>query len=586
MWIPISIIIPSEATSMVSIPPWPALGAFGAAGGTLFLIWWIRNLRGEPGAVPFLGVFYVQFVLTTSYGVGFFLFDPVLRRAVELVFWVCAIWTGVLFLTFALAYTGRSPLIRTPAYVATVITAFAITFLAATNPYHGLLWTGFEIEAVRGLAAVHYRRNALAFGVLAFAFLTAGLGTLLLVDTIASYGPLYRGEALAVATSVLPPAVGYTLWTFGVEPLSGINLTPALFVPHVVLDAYAFTSSDMFEFNPATRRAAERTAIDDVRTPIVIVNNRGQIINLNAAAQSLFGVEKRDALGKPLESQYDGDPIDPETIEQSVTLRREGRRHVFNVASNPLAGPGDEPLGYTIVLQDVTEERRREQQLQVFNRVLRHNLRNDMTPIRGFAEEIRRRTEDDETREYAEFILTDAEELIETGEKARRAADALQNSESRQEVALRSLLEDVVADLREAYPEGSVTLEVPSSIRLRANAELLHLVFSNLVENAFVHHDGPPRVAVAVAEIDRVPGTVTVEVSDEGPGIPDIELDTLAAGGEHALQHAQGLGLWVVTWGVDALGGEVTFETDEEGTTVRVELPGLLDAADPATEAE
>jgi sensor histidine kinase regulating citrate/malate metabolism len=44
---------------------------------------------------------------------------------------------------------------------------------------------------------------------------------------------------------------------------------------------------------------------------------------------------------------------------------------------------------------------------------------------------------------------------------------------------------------------------------------------------------------------------------------------------EEPLQHSAGLGLWLVWWGVDRLGGEVSFNTDS-ATTVTVELPGSL----------
>ena len=552
---------------------WPAFAALGAAGGTLFLIQWVRTIGGAPGATPFLGVFCVQFVMTASYGIGLFVFDPAVRRIVELLFWITTIWIGTLFLAFALEYTGRGALVESPAYTGTVAISGLLTVLLVTNPYHGLLWTNFGVDAVGGMAGVSYDRNALAIVALAFAFLTAGLGTLLLVDTIASYGALYRSEAIAVAVSVVPPAVGGVLWTFGIEPIAGVNLTPALFLPHVVLDAYAFTRSGLLEFDPATSRAAERSAIDNVRSPVVVVDERGRVVKLNAAAKALFDVDERTALEGSLAEQYGGEPIDPAVPEQTVTIRVDGRLRTFKTSSEPLYGSVDELLGYTIVLQDVTAERRREQQLQVFNRVLRHNLRNDMTPIRGFADLIRERTTDPDVAEYATLILENTDGLIETGEKIRHAADALEDGDARWEIKLRSLVDDVAESVRSEH-DGSIDVDIAEPVRLRTNPGLLRLVLSNLLENALVHHDGEPAVEIALVDVDAV--VATIEIRDDGPGIPDLELDTLAAGGERALQHTQGVGLWIVTWGVESLGGELRFETDGNGTTVGIELPGVV----------
>jgi len=46
-------------------------------------------------------------------------------------------------------------------------------------------------------------------------------------------------------------------------------------------------------------------------------------------------------------------------------------------------------------------------------------------------------------------------------------------------------------------------------------------------------------------------------------------------GGETALEHGSGIGLWIVTWCVRTLGGDLEFETTE-GTTATVRLPGAI----------
>ena len=66
----------------------------------------------------------------------------------------------------------------------------------------------------------------------------------------------------------------------------------------------------------------------------------------------------------------------------------------------------------------------------------------------------------------------------------------------------------------------------------------------------------------------------SIAISDDGPGIPAVELESLAAGTETPLQHGRGLGLWQLRWGVDALGGALSFETDD-GTTVSITLADL-----------
>jgi signal transduction histidine kinase len=77
--------------------------------------------------------------------------------------------------------------------------------------------------------------------------------------------------------------------------------------------------------------------------------------------------------------------------------------------------------------------------------------------------------------------------------------------------------------------------------------------------------DGAPTAASEFVEIT---------VADDGPGIPDIELDVLAENQETPLKHGSGLGLWLIDWLVDHLDGELTFESREpRGTIVTVRLP-------------
>jgi signal transduction histidine kinase len=77
--------------------------------------------------------------------------------------------------------------------------------------------------------------------------------------------------------------------------------------------------------------------------------------------------------------------------------------------------------------------------------------------------------------------------------------------------------------------------------------------------------------------------SVTVTVADDGPGIPETERRVVGNGSETPLDHASGLGLWLVTWITRDSGGEVVFEAPEDGGSV-VRL--VLDSAVPPVDGE
>jgi signal transduction histidine kinase len=236
-------------------------------------------------------------------------------------------------------------------------------------------------------------------------------------------------------------------------------------------------------------------------------------------------------------------------------------------------------VGHTVVLQDVTEARRREQRLAVLNRVLRHNLRNDLNVVQGNLNIAAERTDDGEVADLLAAAETSALDLMELGEKAREIERAMGARDRRRPVPVRELVEATAADLHAGGLGGDVRTDVPADLRVRANELLLRGVFENLVENGLEHSDSDgPVVEVTFTGLDG--DRATFHVRDDGPGIPDHELDALAAEEETALEHGSGLGLWFVAWGVASLGGDIAFETGPEGTVAVVTLPDASRASD------
>jgi len=568
---------------MESVAAWPVVLSLGAAAGSGYLVVALWRHRGAPGANWFLVVLGLQTLYTGAYGLGFLVTDPALRAAVEIGFWVAFTWIGLAFSAFAVTYTGRADVLRTWPFVVTGVGLVVLTGLTVFAPLSGVVWAGFEVVETAGVAGVRYERGPVLFGsFLLNAAMVAG-SSVLLFDTVVSYGPLYRREATAVALSLVPPSVGATLWTFGI---GDVNLMPVLALPHVLLDGYAYLASDLFEFDPATRRASERAAVDELATPVVVLDREQRVVRLNETAVETL-IDDRETqtddteppsqsadtvLGEPLAAM--GLAFDPADPPETVALRVGGRRRTFGLTVSTLSDTTDTQVGHTLVFQDITAERRRRQRLGVLNRVLRHNLRNDLSVVQLYADQLVE-TGRGETPELAARIGTQAAELLELSEKARQAADTLDTEGSRRTTPVATILEEAV-DTTGTPPgetndgESGITVEAPTGLAARVDPASLTLAVSNLVENAR-EHGAPPTRVTAWGDGDEV----VIEVRDEGPGVPEHELDMLRAETETALEHGSGLGLWLVRWGIDAIGGELTVDTTD-GTTATLRVPGVV----------
>jgi signal transduction histidine kinase len=203
--------------------------------------------------------------------------------------------------------------------------------------------------------------------------------------------------------------------------------------------------------------------------------------------------------------------------------------------------------------------------------VLRHNLRNEMNLVDGYASDLGEELDGD-LGERARTIESVATDLVELSEKARDVERILaRTSTDSTRADFATIVGETVSEITDRYPDVDIStdladgLEVPKT-RSRAIVE-------NLLENAAEHNDATdPRVEVTVEPVDDGDAARLV-VADNGSGIPPDERRALEKEAETPLEHGSGLGLWVVTWSVRSLGGTIAFETSSEGTEVRIRLP-------------
>jgi signal transduction histidine kinase len=550
--------------------PWLAVGSLMAGGISVGFIQFLWEHREKPGGRFFIATIACEALWSVAYGTALLVFDPGLRQLFEIPIWIAINFIGVFFLAFALEYTGRGSLLRSGWMAGVVGIQTLHTLVVATNPLHHLAWSNYTIESVYGVATVSYTHQPWLFiDVIGVIFLI-GAASFLLVDTVISYGRLYRFQAAAIAISPIFPGLPFLLWLIQVGGTPPLNFTPLLFPIHLAFDMYAFFRRDMFEMVPAARRVADRAAVENLGSPVLIVDDEGTLIRLNPAAGDVLDVDTVAVLGDPLD-RYLGD-LDSEADDQTISLRTGGRLRQFAVSTSSLCDASGAPVGTTMVLQDVTDEREREQRLAVLNRVLRHNLRNDLNVVRGFIDMARERADDDELDGYLQTAEENTNDVVELGEKARDI-ERIVGSENREPARL-NLREELVV-IRDGvltdHPDAAISLEIPESVELRTDEQLLARTFSNLLTNA-VEHGGGAVVVRARTESRDGATVVVATVADRGPGIPDHELSVLRADAETALEHGSGLGLWLVKWAVGALGGTIGFDT-EDGTTATLVIP-------------
>ncbi|MDS0282958.1 sensor histidine kinase [Haloarcula onubensis] len=226
-------------------------------------------------------------------------------------------------------------------------------------------------------------------------------------------------------------------------------------------------------------------------------------------------------------------------------------------------------IGVNDVRRIRTAELAREREkLAVLNRVARHNLRNDAQVLHGVADLVDADTDPEVRDEASERVAAVGDDLASMSGRLREMQAIVDDETTPRTCSLPDLVERVVADCREQYPAATITVDLPDE-SVRAG-ERLETALGHLLENAIVHTD-EQTVEVSASAVGE---TVTLVVADDGPGIPEMETEILTGERDRTqVEHASGLGLWVVKAAVEDLGGRVAFGDDGDGGEVRLQLP-------------
>jgi PAS domain S-box-containing protein len=362
--------------------------------------------------------------------------------------------------------------------------------------------------------------------------------------------------------------------------------------------------TSLTESQRATEQAHEqlRQIIDLVPDPLYVKNLDDEVLLSNEANAALHGMtpeEMEETRERDIEPDVENiEEFEPyrqrelEVIEtgDSMTVEEEltdpdGERHVFRTTRLPFEATGrdeDAVLGYA---RDVTALKEYEQkleqsheriertnrELETLNRILRHDIRNDVVVMSRLGDELEQHVDEDgqellaqllERGEHIKNLTTGLRDLMRT---------LLEEDREHRPVPVDAILESEIRDVTQSYDDATVTMEDVPRVHVRAN-QMLSSVFRNILENAIRHNDREvPEVEVSVQErTDRV----EVRIGDNGPGVPeDIRADIFGRGEKGLESKGTGIGLYLVSQLVAEYGGEVWVEdNDPKGAVFVVEL--------------
>ncbi len=329
------------------------------------------------------------------------------------------------------------------------------------------------------------------------------------------------------------------------------------------------------------------TQANAVEKSLFITDVDGTIKYVNSQFEETTGFTATEAIGQTPRILNSGaqDSAFYEALWETITAgevweaiitnqRKTGERYTVEQKIVPITNGHGEITHFVSVEDDVTDQQFTEEVLGVMSRVLRHNVRNSVNAIQGYAEMLEDKTADPGDRAALRAIQNQAAQLEAISNRSRDIRELFRRRYEQHTMGVETIGK-FVEQRRARHPD----VDIDFSIDVRGgrhiqNGSLLQIAIDEALENAIVYSDQErPQIEVTVTELVDA-GSIRIEIADDGPGIPQDEWNVILSGTETPLAHGSGIGLWMMYWTITALGGTLELTDNEpRGSIITYELP-------------
>jgi PAS domain S-box-containing protein len=329
-----------------------------------------------------------------------------------------------------------------------------------------------------------------------------------------------------------------------------------------------------------------REAVENAGRMIYWMDSDGTVEYVNPALETQTKCDASKLVGEqtlPLADRAQSETVaedmletlaNGETWQAEFTLRRSnGERRTIDQTVKPVYNDG-EIERFVGVAGDTTEKKRQKQQLSVLQRILRHDLRNNLNVILISVQLAMREATNDAVEQQLDGAEQTINETLSLSRDVRQFEQAFEAGEiDNRVVDIAEVTRKQLETLRAERTDVDFSVELSGTDRVVTN-DLIERAIRNVLRNAVEHNDSDtPTVTVSLC---RWPETDEVElrIADNGPGIPDETIEILNAAQEDQIDHLSGFGLWAVYWVLALSGGRLEFaENEPRGTVAKLVLP-------------
>jgi PAS domain S-box-containing protein len=352
------------------------------------------------------------------------------------------------------------------------------------------------------------------------------------------------------------------------------------------------------EIDEALKYAAEEWSrtFDSINDAVCINSKDFRLLRVNKAFADMYHVEPTQVIGKrcyevtgeskgPLEGCPHQETLRTEKPAKSEFFVHEKGTYV-EISTSPIFNKKGEVVGSVHITRDITEQKKQNEQLMSTDRLASlgelaagtaHEINNPLTTVIGLSQLLTEREVPDDIREGLKLI----------NNEAQRAANVARNlltfggkhAPVKQLDQINSIIEDVLELRTYEHKVKNIDVErhlAPNLPKIMADYFQMQQVFMNIIINAEYFMTEAHGRGTLTITTKKHNGTVSISIADDGPGIPQENLNrifdpfftTKEAG------KGTGLGLSICHSIVTEHGGQIYVSSQlGKGTTIFIDLP-------------
>jgi two-component system phosphate regulon sensor histidine kinase PhoR len=272
-------------------------------------------------------------------------------------------------------------------------------------------------------------------------------------------------------------------------------------------------------------RNEKEAVLESLVEGVIAVDSDLKIIYANRRASDIMHMEREELIGKPFhhpELKFCRELLRQCQSENAVLAEERQLTGKLNLYLAVIASPTGEGTGAILVLHDKSIQHRMLEMRKAFIANASHELKTPITIIRGFAETLHDHPDlpKETMMGITEKITRNCVRMTNLVRDLLTLADIENLPQSRLDHCnLDAIIEKCEQHVHGVYPDAKITKvnNTGRPVKVDGDPELLELAITNLLSNAARYSDPPANIVVT---IDRDDEFVTIEVKDQGIGIP------------------------------------------------------------------